>query len=142
MVIPLVFIYVMGIMMFAAYLVTRELLRRERGKAVSRSEKHLHGLNVMSSFWVLTAAIALPLLDFLTVTAPTFVEIIDEELSPFSSFMIFIFLITTISGLIAGYSDDPRARYPSAPIGEQWLWPLAVLFAVLGIVGILTGILA
>lgn len=138
MVILLVFMYVMGVMMFATFLVRREFLRKQRDEAVSRTEKHLHSLNVMSSFWVLTAAIMLPFLEFLIVTRPAFFEILDEKLSPL---MIFVFLMTTISGLITGYSDDPRARYVSAPIGKQWLWPLTVLFAVLGLVAVLTGIL-
>lgn len=136
MVILLVVIYVMGIMMFAAYLVTREVLRKQRSKAVSRTERHLHALNVMSYFWVMTAAISLPLMEFLAVTIPESVEVLD------SLFMISIFLMTTIGGLAAGYLDNPRARCVSAgPIGKQWLWPLAILFAVLGIVGVLTEVL-
>ena len=139
MVILLVVLYVMGIMMFAAYLVTREFLGKQRAKAVSRIERHLHALNVMSYFWVMIAAIMLPLMEFLVVTRPTLFEILNEKLSPL---MIFVFFVNTMSGLIAGYSDDPRARNVSAgPIGKQWLWLLAALFAVLGVVGVLTGAL-
>ena len=147
MVILLALMYVWGIASFATFIVTRRSLRRLRNDAVSKTEKCLNSLNTMSVGWAFFFALMLSAIEFPVVAItpvhmwPHLVERLNETFS-FSTFSVVQLSLVTILVLVTGYRQNPRASDTLAnTLGKRSLRALIVWFAVVGILGVLTGIL-
>jgi hypothetical protein len=139
--------YVLGLATFSLFLVTRKFLRTRQGNESSKTERCLYSLSVISLFWMVLIApliFAMELLFVFITPVQSWshtVELFNEYSNPFSSFKI-TFAAITVGCFVIGYFDNQRGMYGTVnAVCNQWLCVLLVLYVVVGLVGVFTGLL-
>jgi hypothetical protein len=149
-VISIAVVYIMGLVMSATFLITRKFMRTRQGSGTSKAERCLYSLSGISLPWAMILApivFAMELVFAFTIPIqnwPQTIEFFNEVESSSVFFFQFpiMFAGITLVSFVIGYFDNPRGRYDIVTaVRDLWLWILLVLYVIVGILGVLTGLL-
>jgi hypothetical protein len=150
LVISIAIVYMLGLVTFAVFLITRKFLRAHQGNEASKAERCLYILSGISLAWMMVLApivFVMELVFVFTIPVQNWPQIVeffnDAETSSVLFFQFpLMFVGIKVMSLVIGYFDYPRRNFDTInAVGDWWLWILLVLYIAVGIAGVFTGLL-
>lgn len=143
----LLLMYIIGTLCVALFLFTKKYLN-SRTNTVSTNEKIAYGFNFVSFMWSIVCVFMVSFMEYLTIFItplhlwPSAIEFFNESLSFFPLPNLILFGLFSILLLFTGFRHDPRESWAiSNTVSYKWSSILIIIYFLVGIAGIITGIL-
>jgi len=143
----LLLMYIIGTLCVALFLFTKKYLN-SRTNTVSTNEKIAYGFNFVSFMWSIVCVFMVSFMEYLIIFItplhlwPSAIEFFNESLSFFPLPSLIMWVIFSFILLFSGFRHDPRESWAiSNTVSYKWSSILIIIYIIVGIGGVITGIL-
>ena len=143
----LLLMYIIGTLCVALFLFTKKYLN-SRTNTVSTNEKIAYGFNFVSFTWSIVCVFMVSFMEYLIIFKtplhlwPSAFEFFNESLSFFSLPSLILWVIFSVILSFSGFRHDPRESWTiSNTVSYKWSSILIIIYIIVGIGGVITGLL-
>lgn len=146
MLIDIAIIYTLGLAFLVIFLISKKYRRNRQNSEVTKTEKFLNCLSLVSLTWIFMSAFMVFLMELAFVLYMPqqdwfhIVEFLNDRALSSSSFLSWLTMPLLISVAIPVIGYYMKLDLLNE-LGKSWEWILLALYVIVGIVGMLTGLL-